>query len=75
MEGKAVHGVSDAALIQLIEDTGGGTADGGPWNGDALNADGPSFDRAAELAFGEREPETATERAALGRFKLGGESP
>lgn len=68
-EGKAVKGVSDLALIGLIEDIGGGTADGGPWEGDAEHADGPSFDRVCELAFGEREPETDRERSALDRFK------
>jgi hypothetical protein len=69
LDGKAVRGVPDSKLIRLIEDLGGGTADGGPWNGDALNADEASFDAAAELGFGARDPQGETERAALARFK------
>ncbi len=75
MEGKAMQGMSRAEekrFCDLIEDLGGGPADGhGRLDAEALNADCQTFDRAAEMALGGEPPETAREKAALDRWRMG----
>jgi hypothetical protein len=71
MEGKALKGFDrdgEQAFCSLIEDLGGGPADGGRFGGDALAADAPTFDRAADLIQG-RPPATVRERDALTRYR------
>lgn len=74
VESKAMHGMDRATerrFCNLIEDLGGGPADGhGRLGAEALNADGPTFDRAAELWYAERQPESEAERHALDRWRL-----
>jgi hypothetical protein len=73
MAGMAMAGMDRATerrFCSMLEELGGGPADGqGRLGAEALLCDDAHFEQGGQLWYGEREPETDAERAALERWR------